>query len=287
MSDHKIKLLSSAEFAELCDVRKSTLRFYRDNNVLLPKEIQKNGYGKYAPLQGLDVLCIRLLEDCGVGLDEIREDQSSTSYCFPFDEILDRLIEEQRFLSAKTTMLTLARYVAAESVREGCFPELRRTEARYYLFQKYCKPSNDIEYNLIHSIKLLCRLSRSYLGISPILMGRVIRDEDLRCGRSNKVAGLVVPISEELYRSGEIPQECLMRTEPTNMLCYSYLGEPYAFREPYEKVYHHIRENGLEICGPGLELWTGSSPNLNTGYPTLIEIPVRRREEDAGMPDAQ
>ena len=141
----------------------------------------------------------------------------------------------------------------------------------------YSKPSDDIEYNLVHSIKLISRLSRTFLGTFPFVLGRVIGMDDLRAERSQKVMGLVIPIPADIALSGEIPKENLLQTEETDTVRMCYYSKPYSYREPYEQIFRHIRENGLEICGSSVEFWTiGSRPSDQGTYATLIDIPVSR-----------
>lgn len=273
--NERTQFLSTAQFAELCDVEKSTLRFYRDRGVLLPSRVQENGYGKYEPLQGLNVAHIKLLETCGFSLKEIEENDRQLSFNFPYDRVLALLESEQKSLSAKNAMLSAARLISENCERAERSIQRHCVERKYFLYLKYSKPSEDIEYNLIHSIKLITRLSRIYLGTFPFVLGRVIEMEDIRAERSQKVMGLVIPIPEDIALSGEIPEENLLQMKETDTVRMCYYSEPYSYREPYEQVFRHIRETGLEICGNSVELWTiGNRPAAYGTYATLIDIPV-------------
>lgn len=275
-------ILSSAEFADLCGVEKSTLRFYRDSGILLPGRILDNGYGKYEPLQGLDIARIRLLEDCGIPLKEIGEGNRALLCNFPYEELAEHLSMEQLSLSARQAMLSSARLIAEGADRSEPSALVHGSGSRFFLFLQYQKPTDDIEYNLIHSIKKISSLCSDYLHTSPFLLGRVVRAEDLRAGRSEKVMGLVVPIPEEIARSGCLPEEHLLQAGASESVRLFYNGRPYAYREHYSRVFRFIRENGLEICGDGMEFWTNGGRTGRAGsYATMIDIPVRRREGGA------
>jgi len=268
-------LLSTSQFAELCDVEKSTLRFYRDRGVLLPGLIQNNGYGKYEPIQGLDVAHIKLLENCGFSLREIGDSDGHLFLNFPYDEVLSLLEREERSLAAKKAMITVAQAISKEIEQSECKIEIRNTGKQYFLFQEYSKPSDDIRYNFIHSIKLITRLSIEYLGISPFVLGRVVGREHLLSRSFHKVSGLVIPIPENVALSGDIKEEFLLCVEESVMLRLCYNGKPYSFQAPYERVINHIMENGIDISGDSLEFWTmGNRFAGENTYATLIDIPV-------------
>lgn len=270
------RLLNAGEFAELCDIAKSTLRFYRDEQILEPEHVAENGYTRYAPLQGLDIVGIKALEDCGLGLDRIKAMRDSGSKeVFPYADVLKRMEREQRVLGAKIAMLEEARRVAegAESPAFLCPSE--RPADKYYLWLAYRRPSSDIEYNLIHSVKLLFRLSREYLGTSPFLFGRTVKKEDLLSGSCHKVDGLVVPVSEALALSGTIPGEHLYRAEAGRTVCARYSGKPYSYRGPYEKLLAGLKKKKLTVAGDVIELWApGRRPGRRGENATLIEVPV-------------
>ncbi len=282
--DKNKHLLSSAQFADLCDMEKSTLRFYRDRGILSPRVILENGYGKYEPLQGLDVANIRLLESCGFGLREIEDEDRHLYESFPYDRVLSHLEREQRSLLAKTAMLTIARRISDAAEKEDRKISICSSDSRFYLFQEYQRPSDDIEYNLIHSIKLLTRLSFSFLETFPLVIGRTIAGEDLQAGRSQKVKGLVIPVPEEIALSGEIPEEHLLRTDANDAVHMYCHEEPYSYRESYEQMFRYINGGGLAVCGDGLQLWTiGSRPDGRNTYATLIAIPVSPSKDSKAL----
>lgn len=270
------RLLNAGEFADLCDVAKSTLRFYRDEQVLEPERVAANGYARYAPLQGLDIVGIKALEDCGLGLDRIKAMRDSGSKeVFPYADVLGQMEREQRILGAKIAMLEEARRVSegAEAPVSLCPSE--RPADKYYLWLAYRRPSSDIEYNLIHSVKLLFRLSREYLGTSPFLFGRTVKKEDLLSGDFHRVAGLVVPIAKDLALSGTIPPEHLYRAEAGKTVCTRYSGKPYSYRGPYEKLLAGLTKKKLTVTGDVMELWAlERRPGRRGENATLIEVPV-------------
>lgn len=272
--DKKTKRLSSAEFAALCGVPKSTLRFYRDTGLLPPAEIRENGYGKYEPLQGLTLARIRFLESCDIGLREIRDIEHRDFYEFPYDKIMAGLEAERRSLAAKTAMLSLARQISFAAAKEE-LPRLAHPGKKSFLFLAYQRPAADIEYNLIHSMKLLSNLYAGYFGFAPFLLGRIIKKEDLLAGRFQKVYGLIVPVPEEFTAAANIPPENLVISEETDSARICFNGRPYAYEESYNKIYRYIQDNSLEICGDGLELWTVTDSGSQGTYAMLIDIPVR------------
>lgn len=66
------KLLTAGEFAKLCGTTKATLRWYRKTGLLEPVQLGSNGYAYYAASQVVAFSSIRVLQDIGCSLEQIK-----------------------------------------------------------------------------------------------------------------------------------------------------------------------------------------------------------------------
>lgn len=69
---NKHSMLSTSEFARLCNTTKQTLLYYDKKNLLKPKHICDNGYRRYGVEQFMDFDRIRTFKETGSTLKEIK-----------------------------------------------------------------------------------------------------------------------------------------------------------------------------------------------------------------------
>ena len=66
-------MLKIGEFARICNVSPQTLRYYNEEGILCPDEIDPcSGYRYYSPEQAEDFRLIQTYKEAGFALDEIR-----------------------------------------------------------------------------------------------------------------------------------------------------------------------------------------------------------------------
>ena len=66
-------MLKIGEFARICNVSPQTLRYYNEEGILCPDEIDPDsGYRYYSPEQAADFRLIQTYKEAGFALDEIR-----------------------------------------------------------------------------------------------------------------------------------------------------------------------------------------------------------------------
>ena len=64
-------LITTGQFAKLCNVSKDTILYYDKIGLLKPDVITDNGYRYYNPEKYLDIVMIRMLSEIGISLKEI------------------------------------------------------------------------------------------------------------------------------------------------------------------------------------------------------------------------
>ena len=65
-------MLSTSEFAKLCNTTKQTLFYYDKENLLKPKYVSDNGYRRYGVEQFMDFDRITMYKETGSTLKEIK-----------------------------------------------------------------------------------------------------------------------------------------------------------------------------------------------------------------------
>jgi len=73
MTEKKVPLLSTGEFATLCGITKETLFHYDEIGLLRPEVRKENGYRYYTPTQLFAFDIIAALKECGSSLSEIKD----------------------------------------------------------------------------------------------------------------------------------------------------------------------------------------------------------------------
>lgn len=132
-------ILTSGQFAMLCNTSKATLRHYREMGLLLPVAKRDNGYMAYSPTQLADFRLIEALADSGCALSAIREYLAA-----PDPRALEKIISssiesiiaEREHLLGQQTLLerTLARAarLSAWTDVEGAWRIEHCKEERFY-----------------------------------------------------------------------------------------------------------------------------------------------------------
>lgn len=64
-------LITTGQFAKLCNLSKDTILYYDKIGLLKPDVITDNGYRYYNPEKYLDIVMIRMLSEIGISLKEI------------------------------------------------------------------------------------------------------------------------------------------------------------------------------------------------------------------------
>lgn len=86
------ELLSSAEFAKLCNVQKRTLFYYDEIDLLKPFQVNEKGYRIYHQTQFDDMSMIKAMQSIGMSLSDIKN-LSATKSGKEYQEILEDQIK--------------------------------------------------------------------------------------------------------------------------------------------------------------------------------------------------
>lgn len=111
MHERKQKIFSTGEFARLCGTTKDTLFHYDRTGVLKPAQKRDNGYRGYTAEQFFQFDLIRVLQQTGSTLDEIRsylENYTTAHFLTLFQEKCALIAAQHRQLEQMEQMLTHA-----------------------------------------------------------------------------------------------------------------------------------------------------------------------------------
>lgn len=103
---HKAKLLKIGEFAKLCQTTKDTILHYEKKDLLKPIFVDSNNYRYYATSQYLIFDKIKILQDAGYSLIDIKSTQSNEhNYSDFINHTLTQVQEQIHRLKLKENML--------------------------------------------------------------------------------------------------------------------------------------------------------------------------------------
>lgn len=117
------ELLSTAEFAKLCQVEKRTLFYYDEIDLLKPYQVKKNGYRIYHYTQFDAMSMIKAMQAIGMSLKEIKElsqIKDTLSYQNILHQQIEKLKAKQEELQQAQRMLDVTNYDLTCYQTHGC-----------------------------------------------------------------------------------------------------------------------------------------------------------------------
>ena len=112
-------LLSTGEFAQMCNVSRELLVHYDKIGLLKPKEVRGNGYRYYSLKQLYLFDVVRFFMDAGMSTKEIKEYLDNHTTQLFLDSIqasIDRMGQQRDILDARIGMMEKMRYLTQRAV---------------------------------------------------------------------------------------------------------------------------------------------------------------------------
>lgn len=276
---------SSSEFARLCGVPKSTLRYYRDAGIVMPATVLENGYSAYNPGQVFQVFLIRAFEEYGMSLSEIRPfmENPGADMAHSVAALHGRLEEQKRRIDSALAMHDCVEQYRSQLESDSKIQTVEHKDEQFFLKSDFIRTGKDRTLNRIYSNLELFDLCRRYFGINPYITGRSLSAENFLTGASNRVKNMLIPITRELIRDNVIPQAHILTTPPGLYLRAVYHGSVHSTGETYTRLLTAVRDGGYEISGSLTEIWIVGrySDVLRDEYSAVIECPVKAKKSDS------
>lgn len=246
MSEPFGSLFTTGQFARLCGTTKDTLFHYERIGLLKPRAVGANGYRRYTSAQLFDFDLIRVLQQAGSTLQEIKW------YRQHYDSAHFLLLLEEKQADIRARLETLARmeqmlaHVAATTRRALAetydTPRVERQPAERLLVVELEKGEGEHTDTVAARVSEHLALCEKYKLADRFPLGSVILKEDVLAGSSL-----------ESYFFSRVPPDFsggpLLAKPAGRYATILHKGPLEAFDEPYRQLLAYIRRQGLSVCG--------------------------------------
>ena len=138
-------ILTTGQFAKLCETTKETIMHYRRIGILMPISISETGYCYYSPFQFYDYMCIKTLQSTGSPLNEIKEYQQLDYHTY-LDLLKEKQLSykkyfEEEFPIIKKTYKALKNELSILSTLKdkGIGTPFLEEQAEEYMYESLCE----------------------------------------------------------------------------------------------------------------------------------------------------
>ena len=116
-------LISSGEFARMCNVSRELLIHYDKIGLLKPKEVRENGYRYYSLRQLYLFDVIRFFSDTGMSMKEIKQyldNRTTQLFLGCAQESIEKMERQRDVLDARISMMEKMRYITQRALTFRC-----------------------------------------------------------------------------------------------------------------------------------------------------------------------
>lgn len=246
MDDKQEYSLTISQFAKLCGTTRDTLRHYYEQDILIPKIDETNGYHYYSASQISSFFFITTMRQAGCSIAEIRDIIHNSTNDSIEKMVNSKILEMQRELyriNKKISTLRLGMWILGEFGRhkQGTPFLLNMPELNVYRTavkdKEHAHHTADIAEEL--SIHLNKRLDRDALSLFPT--GVTISYDDLI--NRNYVYNNIISLSFLPADNIEI-----FPAEGVTAVCCHQDNKVRDFEKTYRKIVSYIKSNGLKAC---------------------------------------
>lgn len=271
---HDSLLLSSGEFAQMCNVSRELLIHYDKIGLLKPKEVRENGYRYYSLKQLYMFDVIRFFLDTGMSMKEIKEylDNRSTELFLENAQESIRKMERQRdIIDARISMMEKMRYITQRAL---LFP---KDKPRLSYWDEIWFITTEVErertqQSFAKAMSEHSDFCRSAAGVSKFPLGRVIDIPDPSKPEEyyyTKLITWVSPPENRMHLGNRL--ECKPRG---NYAVILHQGGTSTVERSYEKLFRYVKKEGFDMLGPIYELDMSSYLMSDSSEDYLIHISV-------------
>ncbi len=273
MEDHL--LLSSGEFAQMCNVSRELLIHYDKIGLLKPKEVRGNGYRYYSLKQLYLFDVIRFFTDTGMSAKEIKEyldNRTTDLFLGSIQTSIDRMERQRDLLDARIGMMKKMRYITQRSLtfpKEK--PRLSYWDELHFLTTDVERERTQRAYaNAMSEHSDFCR---NIAGMAAFPLGRIIDIPDLRNVDEFYYTKIFTWISQPQknmpYLKGRIQQK-----PRGNYAVILHQGGTSTVEKSYKKLISFVEEEGFRMLSPLYELDMNSYLMSDSSEDFLLHISV-------------
>lgn len=247
-------LLSTGEFARMCNVSKELLIHYDKVGLLKPKEVGKNGYRYYSLKQLYLMDAIRFFLDTGMSMKEVKSylDQRTTDLFLEATQTgLEKMKRQREVLDARIGMIEKMRYITQRAL---LFP---KNSPRLSFWDETWLISTDVglertQQAFAQAVSEHAEFCKSSAGVTKFPFGRMVHFPDVAHPEDFYYTKLVTWISPP--ENPLLLGDRLICKPRGNYAVILHQGGTSTVEQSYEKLLRYIKLEGFEIMGPVFEL---------------------------------
>ena len=270
-------LLSTGEFARMCNVSRELLVHYDRIGLLKPKEVTDKGYRYYSLKQLYLFDVIRFFVDAGMSSCEIKEyleNRSTDLFLDTIDASLDKLRAQRDLLDARIGMMEKMRYLTH---RMGGFPKgvprLSQWDDVWLLSTPASGDRTQEDY--ARAVSEHSDFCRNTAGTSKFPLGRIVDIPDPHDARDFSYTKIVTWVSKpERAVCARLGDRLMCKPRGTYAVILHQGGTSSAWQS-YEKLLAFVRDEGLEADGPLYELDVNSYLMSDSADDYLLHVSLK------------
>ena len=272
-------LLSSGEFARMCNVSRELLIHYDKIGLLKPKEVKDNGYRYYSLRQLYLFDAIRFFADTGMSTAEIKdylENRSSDTFLEKAAASIEKMERQRELLDARIGMMEKMRYLTqrALSFPKGK-PRLSFWDETWYLSTDIARERTQRAY--ADAVSEHSDYCRNVAGVSKFPLGRIVDVPDPHDSSRFYYTKLLTWIDEPKHP--ERYEDRLVRKPRGTYAVLLHQGGTRGIGASYGKLLEFLDDEGLTPKDPIVEIDMHSYLTSNRTDDYLLHISVLVGEE--------
>lgn len=264
LGNSQIKLLKVSDFAEICQVTERTIRFYEKEGVLEPKKIDRgNKYRYYLQDQSLEVFRIKLLQEFGYSLEEIKNISTTKA-----QSLKDQLNDLKKIIDEKRREYKFLKYLTPLLFQKNSFEGRMKTEevGDFWVFGMRILGG---DYLMLEEYFQKLRKKAEEIGIKSIGEMTIYLEDEYKPKGTDMEVCLI---------SKDIKQDCvgeffMRKIKKTKIIYFEFEG-PYRYLPLiHQRFIKVVRKGVYKLKGSGFEIYTKVSKN-EYGNITKIGYPI-------------
>ena len=267
-------LLSSGEFAQMCNVSRELLIHYDKIGLLKPKEVRENGYRYYSLKQLYMFDVIRFFLDTGMSMKEIKEyldNRSTELFLENAQESIQKMERQRDIIDARISMMEKMRYITQRALLfPKDKPRLSYWDEIWFITTEVKRERT--QQSFAEAMSEHSDFCRSAAGVSKFPLGRVIDIPDPNKPEEFYYTKLITWVSPP--KSHTHLGNRLERKPRGNYAVILHQGGTSTVAHSYEKLFRYVKKEGFEMLGPIYELDMNSYLMAEDSEDYLIHISV-------------
>ena len=247
-------LLSSGEFARMCNVSRELLIHYDKIGLLKPKEVKDNGYRYYSLRQLYLFDAIRFFADTGMSTAEIKEyldNRSVEAFLEKSAASVEKMERQRELLDARISMMEKMRYLTQRALS---FPKGR---PRLSYWDETCYLATDIarertQQTYAEAVSEHSDFCRNVAGVSKFPLGRIVDIPDPHDPAQFYYTKLLTWIDPPKHP--ENYEGRLVYKPRGNYAVILHQGGTRGIGASYGKLLEYLDDEGLKQLGPIVEI---------------------------------